>query len=78
MSNFGRGDILFFISLRLSKLNPKQEYPNLSNKGKSAPVRVIVACQKTFSKNLVSLLMPSIRKELKPLARESFIGANFD
>jgi hypothetical protein len=51
MSNFGRGDILFFIFLQFSKtLNPKQQYPNLSNKGKSAPVRVIVACQKTVSK----------------------------
>jgi hypothetical protein len=37
--------------LQFSKtLNPKQQYPNLSNKGKSAAVRVIVACQKTFSK----------------------------
>jgi hypothetical protein len=51
MSIFGRGDFLFFISLQFSKtLNPKQQYPNLSNKGKSAAVRVIVACQKTVSK----------------------------
>jgi hypothetical protein len=41
MSNFGRGDILFFISLQFSKtLNPKQEYPNLSDKGKLHPERI--------------------------------------
>jgi hypothetical protein len=29
-----------------TELNPKQEYPNLSGKGKSAPVRVLVGCGK--------------------------------
>jgi hypothetical protein len=50
--NFGRWRLsfLFFTSNFSKTLNPKQEYPNLSDKGKSAPVRVLVGCGKTALK----------------------------
>jgi hypothetical protein len=38
------------LSLIPTELNLKQDYPNLSGKGKLAVERVLVACQKTVSK----------------------------